>query len=64
MATGEAIWGQNAPESQTLSVLSSELDTIVLPSGEKATELIQSLWALVFSLFSSREAASAATPHF
>ena len=53
MATGEANWGQNAPESQTLIVLSKLPDTIVLPSGEKATEVIQSLWALVFSLFSS-----------
>ena len=64
MATGEAIWGQNAPESQTLIVLSNEPDTIVLPSGEKATEVIFLPWALVFSLFSSREAPSAATPHF
>ena len=38
MATGEAIWGQNAPESQTLIVWSPEPDTIVLPFGEKATE--------------------------
>ena len=56
MSTGEAIWGQNAPESQTLIVLSSEPDTIVLPSGEKATERMNPLWALVFSLFSSNAA--------
>ena len=53
MATGELIWGQNVPESQTLIVPSFEPDTIVLPSGEKATELMSRLWALVFSLFSS-----------
>ena len=41
-----------------MSVLSFEPETIVFPSGEKATELIQSLWAFVFSLFKVREAAS------
>ena len=44
---------QNAPESQTLIVLSSDPDTILVPSGENATELIVRLWTLVFSLFSS-----------
>jgi hypothetical protein len=39
-----------APESQTLIVSSSDPDTILVPSGENATELIQSLWAFVFSL--------------
>ena len=43
----------HAPESQTLMLLSSEPDTIVFPSGEKATELITLLCALLFSLFSS-----------
>ena len=38
-------------------LLSLEPDTIVFPSGEKSTERIQSLCALVFSLFSSSVAA-------
>ena len=39
-------------------MLSSKLpDTIVFPSGEKATELITLLCALLFSLFSSSVAA-------
>ena len=42
-----------APASQTLIVLSADPDTIVLPSGEKATDMTQSLCAFVFSLFSS-----------
>ena len=42
------------PASQTLIVRSSEPDTIVLPSGEKATDLIQSLWAFSFVALSSR----------
>ncbi len=41
-----------APESQTLIVLSSDPDTILVPSGENATELTTSLWAFVFSLSS------------
>ena len=32
-----------APESQTLIVLSCDPDTILVPSGENATELMQSL---------------------
>ena len=44
------------PESQTLIVLSNEPDTMVLPSGEKATENTVSLCALCFSALSSREA--------
>ena len=43
-------WVDFAPESQTLIVLSNDPDTIVLPSGEKATDRLLSLWALVFSL--------------
>ena len=35
-------------------VLSKEPETIVLPSGEKATEVIKSLWALSLLAFSSR----------
>ena len=42
-----------APEFQTLRVLSLEPETIVFPSGEKATELIARLCAFVFSLVSS-----------
>ena len=42
-----------APEFQTLRVLSLEPETIVFPSGEKATELIARLCAFVFSLESS-----------
>ena len=38
-------------------VSSREPDTIVLPSGEKATEVTQLLCALCFSAFSSRDAA-------
>ena len=48
----------HAPASQTLIVLSAEPDTMFLPSGEKATENTQSLCALCFSAFSSREAAA------
>ena len=42
--------GSGAPESQTLIVLSPDPDTILVPSGENATEEILQLWALVFSL--------------
>ena len=48
---------QRSPEFQTLRVLSSEPETIVFPSGEKATERIQLLWALLFSVTSSSVAA-------
>ena len=48
----------DTPASQTLSVLSSEPDTMVLPSGEKATERTAELCALCFSALSSREAAT------
>ena len=54
---GGADFGGYAPALQTLMLLSSEPDTIVFPSGEKSTERIQSLCALVFSLFSSSVAA-------
>ena len=37
-------------------VLSSEPDTMLEPSGEKATDITQSLCALCFSALSSREA--------
>ena len=39
-------------------VWSSEPETMVLPSGEKATEVTRSLCALCFSTFSSRDAAA------
>ena len=38
-------------------LISYEPDTIVFPSGEKATELMSELCALLFSLFSSSVAA-------
>ena len=42
--------------SQTLIVLSLEPETMVEPSGEKATEFTQLLCALCSSALSSREA--------
>ena len=45
--------GPGGPKSQTLIVLSDDPDTILVPSGENATDLILSLWALTFSLNSS-----------
>jgi len=48
--------GYKVPASQTLIVWSSEPDTMVAPSGEKATEVTQPLCALCFSASSSREA--------
>jgi hypothetical protein len=41
---------RGAPESQTLIVLSADPDTILVPSGENATEEIVPMWAFVFSL--------------
>ena len=35
-------------------VLSIDPDTILVPSGENATDMIRSLWAFVFSLNSFR----------
>ena len=49
---------RNASVPQTLSVLSAEPETMVLPSGEKATEVTELLCALCFSAFSSSEAAA------
>ena len=40
----------SAPKSQTLIVLSADPDTILVPSGENATDLMVLLWALVFLL--------------
>ena len=48
----------DTPASHTLSVWSSEPDTMLLPSGEKATEFTSPLCALCFSALSSRDAAA------
>ena len=40
---------RGAPKSQTLIVLSCDPDTILVPSGENATDRMMSLWAFVFS---------------
>ena len=53
--------GLGAPVSQTLIVLSRDPDTILVPSGENATDLMLLLWALVFSLNSSSLAARQAS---
>ena len=45
-------------QSQTLIVRSQEPDTIVFPSGEKATEVMGPLCAFSFSLWSFRDAAA------
>ena len=59
---GKRFRAQRSPASQTLMVWSREPETIVFPSGEKATDMTQWLWAFVFSLLSSsvadREAGS------
>ena len=39
--------------SQTLIVLSNDPDTILVPSGEIATDVISRLWAFIFLLSSS-----------
>jgi hypothetical protein len=44
---------RGAPESQTLIVWSHDPDTILVPSGENATDTMFMLWAFVFSLKSS-----------
>ena len=46
----------NTPASQTLIVLSLEPETMVEPSGEKATEVTRLLCALCFSALSSKDA--------
>ena len=45
----------DTPASQTLSVLSSEPETMVLPSGEKATDVTRSLCAFGFVALSSKD---------
>ena len=54
-------WAEFAPESQTLIVLSTDPETILLPSGENATDKTSALCAFVFSLFRSSVAARQAT---
>ena len=46
------------PALQTFIVLSLEPDTMVLPSGEKATDITDALCAPCFSALSSRVAAT------
>ena len=57
MAKEGRFGAQNTPPSQTLIVWSSDPDTILVPSGENATELMVLLWALLFSALSSSVAA-------
>ena len=52
MAVGIVLNG--SPASQTLIVLSREPETMVLPSGEKATLITHSLWAFSLLALSSR----------
>jgi hypothetical protein len=49
---GRNLSRSNESASQTLVVLSFDPDTIFVPSGENATELMGLLWAFVFSLSS------------
>ena len=42
--------GSRRTDSQTLIVLSRDPETILVPSGENATDMTQLLWALVSSL--------------
>ena len=48
----------DTPASQSLIFLSKEPDTMVLPSGEKATERTSASCALCFSALSSKDAAT------
>ena len=52
----QGIRRDGVPASHTLIVRSYEPETMVLPSGEKATERTTPLCALCFSALSSREA--------
>ena len=49
MAKAGRFEGSSAPKSQTLIVLSFDPDTILVPSGENATDEMKWLWAFVFS---------------
>ena len=53
----------HVPKSQTLIVLSADPDTILVPSGENATDMTKLLWAFVFSLNSSNLPARQASRH-
>ena len=55
---------QRSPEFQTLLVWSAEPDTIFFPSGEKPTEKMLELWALLFSVTSSSVAARGSASKF
>ena len=55
--------GSGAPKSQIFIVWSSDPDTILVPSGENATELMRSLCAFTFLLNSSIVPARQASPH-
>ncbi len=55
--------GKNAPESQTLIVSSSDPDTILVPSGENATDQMLPLCAFASSLISSSLPARQASRH-
>ena len=55
---GFEVVSANTPASQTLMVWSREPETMVVPSGEKATEDTHPLCALFFSALSSRDAAA------
>ena len=55
---------RGAPESQTLIVLSYDPETILVPSGENATDATAMLWAFIFSLsISSLSARQASKRH-
>ena len=60
-AREERLGADFAPESQTLIVLSTDPETILLPSGENATDKTWALCVFVFSLFRSSVAARQAT---
>ena len=53
---GASVGPDSLAVSQTLSVLSLEPETMVLPSGEKATERTEELCASCFSALRSRDA--------
>jgi hypothetical protein len=58
-------WARGAPQSQTLIVLSYDPDTILVPSGENATDATPMLWAFVFLLsISSLSAGQASRRQF
>ena len=54
-------WARGTPESQTLIVLSRDPDTILVPSGENATEGMLKLCAFGFSLNSPSASAGQAS---